>query len=119
MTDTGTLVRRLPSGFEELEPFVDKWGALTTAERMTARCESSMEDIREFYDAMITRAEEAITLIEQHPLNELPEDIGTLARLVLALGQVSIAVEVYGQPRQPDAPYPNSIRLVRGAAPYG
>ena len=119
MSGTIEAVRLLPAGFEELEPFLATWGAMTTAERMTHRCESPIEETRAFYDAMIARAEDAIALIEQHPLYDLPEDVGALCRLVLALAQASIAVEIYGQSRAPDTPYPNSIRLVRGAVPYG
>lgn len=111
--------RQLPLGFEELEPFVNAWAGMTTAKRMTTRCESPIAEIQAFYDAMIVRADEALRLVEQHPLNDLPEDVGTLFRLVLGLAQASIAIEVYGQPRAPETPYPNSIRLVRGTAPFG
>lgn len=119
MTTAAQKQRRLPVQFEELEPFVDRWAGMTTAERMTARCESSMEEIQAYYDAVLQRADEALDLIEQYPLEGLPEDVGTLFRLVLGLAQASIAVELYQQPRAPETPYPNSIRLVRGTAPYG
>lgn len=112
---TGTL----PTGFAELESFVAKWAGETTAERMQTRCQSDMADIQAFYDAMILRANEAITLIDTHPIDALPADVGTLCRLVLALAQASIAVEMHGQPNAPDAPYPNSIKLMRGTAPFG
>lgn len=111
--------RSLPPGFEELEPFVVRWAGETTAERMIARCEAEMEDIQAFYDAMLARGEEAMNLISQHPLADLPPDVGNLAKLLLALAQASIAVELHEQPRAPDAPYPNSIRLTRGTFPFG
>ena len=109
----------LPAGFDELEPFVAKWAGETTAARMNTRCESDMADIQAFYNAMIVRADDAITLIDTYTLDALPADVGTLCRLVLALAQASIAVEMHRQPNAPDAPYPNSIKLMRGTAPFG
>lgn len=119
MTTASAVTRLLPDSFEELEPFVAKWAGETSAERMTTRCESSMEEIKAFYDAMIARGEDALELIDRHPLQNLPPDVATLARLLLSLAQASIAVELHGQPRAPNTPYPNSICLVRGTAPFG
>jgi len=116
---TSNITRQLPEGFEELEPFVAYWAGDGTAQRMAARCEASMDDIQAFYDAMIARGEDAMQLVDQHPLHDLPPDIATLAKLLLALAQASIAVELHGQPRAPDVPYPNSMRMVRSTAPFG
>ena len=119
MSVAGQMERNLPPGFEDLEPFVARWAGETTAERMVTRCEADMEDIQVFYDAMLSRGEDAMNLISQHPLTDLPPDVANLAKLLLALAQASIAVELHGQPRAPEAPYPNSIRLTRGPHPYG
>jgi hypothetical protein len=112
-------VRPLPAGFEALEPFVAQWAGDTTADRMKARCEADMAEIQTFYDAMIQHGEAAMRAIAVHPLGTLPPAFATLSKLLLALAQASIAVELYGQPRAPDTPYPNSIALVRGTAPFG
>lgn len=109
----------LPEGFEALEQFLTSWCCDTSAERIKVRCESSMDDIRAFYDAMLDHADDALDLIETHPIGEMPDDVARLAKLVLGLAQASVAVELHGQPRAPDAPYPNSIRLVRSTAPFG
>ncbi len=119
MTATAEMARQLPEGFEELEPFVAYWAGESTADRMAARCEADMDDIQAFYDAMIARGEDAMRLIGEHPLHDLPADVATLTRLLLALAQASIAVELHGQPRAPDVPYPNSMRMVRSTAPFG
>lgn len=109
----------LPEGFEDLLPFVEKWAKETTEERMTVRAESSMEDIRDFYDTILPRADEAMTLIDQYPFDNLPADVACLCQLVLALGPCAMAVEVIGQPRVPRTPYPHGVELVRGTPPYG
>lgn len=119
MSDILEKQRVLPTGFEDLLPFVDRWAVDDTAARIKLRAEASMEDIQAFYDAMVGRADEAMSLIDTHSLHALPDDVGRLCRLVLALAQAAMAVEIHGQPRAPGTPYPNSIRLVRGTPPFG
>jgi hypothetical protein len=110
---------RLPPGFDELLPFVDAWAGATTQERLHTRCSSSMDEIRRFYDAMTARADEAMAYVERFPLRELPDDAALLFRLVLALGQAHVAVEIHGRPCAPNTPYPHGIRILRGVTPYG
>ncbi|WP_404477081.1 hypothetical protein [Novosphingobium sp. BL-52-GroH] len=110
---------RLPDGFGELEPFLDSWGRHTTQERLAARCERSMDEIGQFYDAMTARAEEALGYIDGFPLDDLPEQARNLLALVLGLAQAHIAVEIHRQPRAPGTPWPNSIEIVRGLALLG
>lgn len=119
MTAANQVERSLPRGFEDLEPFVTRWAGETTAERMIARCEADMDDIQAFYDAMLAHGESAMTLISEYLLDDMPNDVANLCKLLLALAQASIAVELHGQPRAPESPYPNSIRLVRGTYPFG
>ncbi|MFW2828724.1 hypothetical protein [Sphingomonas sp. ID0503] len=115
-TETAT---RLPDGFEELEPFVGKWAAENTERRIQIRSESTMEDIQAFYDAMTERAAEAMNHVAKFPLHDLPPQEATLSKLLLALASAATAIEIHGQPVAPGAVYPNSIRLVRGTAPFG
>ena len=116
MTEQSSL---LPKGFEELKPFLNKWATATSAERLAARVTSSMEEIREFYDAVLPRADEAMTLIDEYSLDNLPEDVARLCQLVLGLCQAAMAVEVHNNPRVPNTPFPNGISLLKGTAPFG
>jgi len=109
----------LPDGYEALEPYVAKWAKDSSAERMTERATSSMEDIQAFYDAILPLADEAMNLIDNYPIDDMPEDIACLCKLVLALPQVAMAVELHGQPRLPNTPYPHGIELLRGTPPFG
>ena len=86
---------------------------------MAARTASDMATIRAFYDAAAARAAEALEYCAQFPLHELPEDAANLFKLMLGLAQATIAVEIHGAPRAPGTPWPNSIVLERGAAPFG
>ena len=109
----------LPPGFEALAPFVDYWARDTTEQRMCARAEASMPAIQAFYAAMLPLAERAVACIDEDALPDLPPAKATLAKLVLALAQAAVAVEFHGAPRSPGTPYPNSMRVRRGPAPYG
>ena len=109
----------LPSGFEELLPFVRKWALDTTEQRLQARSSATMAEIRSFYEAMLPRAEAAIACIDESDLHDLPADKATLAKLVLALAQAAVAIEMHGQPVSPGTPFPNSVRVLQGAAPFG
>lgn len=114
-----TAINMLPFGFEDLLPFVDYWAGHTMEERLDARAKATMDEIRAFYDVMTERADAALDCIEKFPLDQMPEDAARLFRLVLALGQAHVAIEIHGSPRAPNTPYPNSIRILQGLRPFG
>jgi hypothetical protein len=102
---------QLPTGFEDLEPFVGSWCLPGTQERHERRERASMEDIRLFYDAMLAKAPAAITFLDGKPFDSLADDERRLMHLLLALAHVAVPVEVHGQPRAPHTPYPHRVRL--------
>lgn len=108
----------LPPGFESLEPFAAYWARPTSNGRLAARCEASMADIQAFYDAMLPLAPNALALLDATPVHEYPPPLATLAQLMLSLAQAAVAVEMHGQPRSPNTPWPNSVRVLGAAAPY-
>jgi hypothetical protein len=109
----------LPPGFESLSPFVDRWAKRTTEERLAARSTASMREIELFYDAMLSRASDAIEYLERLSLHQMPEDAARLFSLLLSLCQASMAVEVHRAPRAPNSPFPHGISVVLGASPLG
>jgi hypothetical protein len=111
--------RGLPSGFEDLEAFVDQWSLPGTQERHACREAASIADIRRFYDAMLARAPAAIDFLDGKPFSGLADDEIRLMRLLLALGHVAVAVEVHGQPRAPHTPYPHRVRLSQPPRYFG
>lgn len=109
----------LPKGFQSLEPFVAYWVRESNDERRAARSTADMEDIREFYDAIVARASEAITYLEQFPLDAMPDDATRLFKLLLAMNHAAIAVEMHGAPRAHDSPWPAPVRIAKGPWPHG
>jgi hypothetical protein len=62
-----------------------------------------MAELTEFYDAFFPRIEEAIEHCQEYPLDDLPEDVANLLRLVYSLVMVAMAVEIFAQPKTIDA----------------
>jgi hypothetical protein len=93
----------LPARFAELEPFASRWCLATETERWNRRLASSMDELTAFYDAFFPRLEEAIEHCNEFPLDDLPDDVTNLLRLVYSLVMVSMAVEIFRQPGTVDA----------------
>jgi hypothetical protein len=109
----------LPQAFGELERFVPYWALETNDARRVARSSASMEDIRAFYDAVVTRAEEAIAHCEQFELGQMPADSERLFKLLLAMNHAAIAVEMHGQPVAHESVWPSAVRITQGPWPHG
>lgn len=92
----------LPAEFADLEPYAG-WALATEPGRYAKRLQSSMEEMQAFYDAAFPRLEDAIAYIDEHPLDDLPEDARTLMHLMQGLVMVSFPVEVWKQARVPDS----------------
>jgi len=93
----------LPPPFAALEPFAPTWCLATESERWRRRHVSTMADLSAFYDAVFPRLEEAIEFCNQFPLDDLPPDVTNLLQLIHSLVMVSMAVEIFGQPKTIDA----------------
>ena len=94
----------LPPQFESLEPFAAAgWCLETERERYTKRLESTMPELLELYDAAFPRFAEMVDHLDQFPLDDLPEQERNLLFLVYSLIQISLAVDMWGQPQVIDA----------------
>ena len=93
----------LPDEFADLEPFADQWCLATEPQRYSARLASSMQELEAFYDAMAPRAAAAIDICDGYALDDMPEPVTNLMRLIYSFVNVSFPVEVWLQPRVPDS----------------
>ncbi|SEH88887.1 hypothetical protein SAMN04489835_5313 [Mycolicibacterium rutilum] len=90
----------LPPGFSHLEHLVPEWAIEDGHDRYVKRVNSSMEQIRAFYDEIFPFAEEALAYVDKFEYGEpLPDDVANLRNLLYSLITVSLAVELWGQPR--------------------
>jgi hypothetical protein len=110
MSDTNAL----PAAFTDLEPFLATWGGLETQqERYLVRQQSSMKDLRRFYDALAPRIEAVLDHLDRFPMDApLPPAEEALFRLALGLTEASLAIEVYGEPGVPFVPTPHVVSTV-------
>lgn len=104
----------LPPEFAQLTEFLAYWDVPTIEERIDRRMTADMKDIRRFYDVGIGCAESALVYLDHFDPKSLPSDAACLYRLLLALIQAAIAVELHAQPRASAAAYPDALRLLSG-----
>ena len=90
-----------PEAFHDLEQW-SAWVLETEKERSDKRQASTIEELKAFYDAMLARTDEALSYIDQFPLDNLPPDAQQLFLLTLSLAEVAPAVEQFGQPQVVD-----------------
>jgi hypothetical protein len=88
----------LPASFAELEPFAH-WALATERERLMAREASTMEELQMFYDAMMPRLVAIVEYLNDFPLDGMPENARRLLDMALSVVEVSIATELYRQPK--------------------
>lgn len=88
----------LPNGFEILEPHVANWVLADTIARIEKRRTSSIQEIREFYDAMLPLAEPALDYLRGFTLGALPPEGERLLKLMLSLAEIAPAIEWYNSP---------------------
>lgn len=95
-------VPELPGAFADLEPFAD-WALPSERDRFAKRVESSMDELQAFYDAAFPRMADATEYLKGVQLAGISEADRNLLWLFCSLVTVSFPVEVWRQPRVPDA----------------
>ena len=110
MTDVKNI--ELPEGFEALQPFAETWGKLDSQEdRYLLRQHNSMEELKAFYDAAAPRLDEIFDHLDKFPMDALPAPEALLYRTALGLTEAAMAIEVFGQPCVPYAPFPHKMAI--------
>jgi hypothetical protein len=90
----------LPQQFSALEHLVGEWAIEDGHARYVKRVSSSMDEIRAFYDEVFPYAEDAVDYIDTFDYTEpLRDDVANLRNLLFSLITVSLAVELWNQPR--------------------
>ena len=82
----------------DLHPFIDKWGHESAHARLNERMTSSLEELTEFYKAILPRLKEIINFLNQFPVDDIPEQHRPLAYTALAACEVEDAINVWKTP---------------------
>ncbi len=89
--------KTLPSQFADLMPFLENWSLESQMARTEKRLSSNMEELTEFYDAMLPRMQEILDYIDQYSLEDMPGDAKELLILGYSLAEIAPAVEMFQQ----------------------
>lgn len=93
----------LPSQFADLESYARTWCLPSEDERYARRLASTMPEMQQFYDVITPRVEDVLAYCDTCPYEDLPEQAQNLLYLLYSMITVSFPVEVWSQPRVPDA----------------
>ena len=92
----------LPKEFSELEVWCEKWCLEGMKERNDQRHATPIDEIRDFYSAMLNRADDALEYLSALKLGDLNSEQTNLLRLLCSLAEVGPAVEWFGSERVVD-----------------
>jgi hypothetical protein len=91
-----------PEQFAALEPFAG-WALRSEADRYAKRIASTMDELQTFYDVAFPLLEQHTDYLEALSLDGISEQDRNLLYAFEALVTVSFPVEVWRQPKVPDA----------------
>jgi hypothetical protein len=85
---------KLPREFADLERFAGEWALATEKERYFKLLATDMPALREFFDAMLPRAEAVAAYLSGFPLSGMPEDAQRLYDLLLTFVESAHPIEL-------------------------
>jgi hypothetical protein len=106
----------LPPGFEALEPFVESWALVGSANRAHRRLASSEPDRVAFFTAAKEALSAALTHLDAKPLDQFDDKEERLMSLMLSLCHVALAVEMQGSDEAKHARVRRHMKITRASA---
>jgi len=90
----------LPVAFSQLQDLVPEWSIEDGHQRYVKRVNSSMKQLQAYYDRVFPHAEAAVSYLDGFDFQKpLPADAENLRNLLYSLITISLAVELWRQPR--------------------
>lgn len=87
----------LPAPFAALQPYVTAWALPDENARFRKRIAASMDELREFYDAILPHMEAVMQHLQGCPVQGLAADDDALLKLALSYTEISRVFEVWSQ----------------------
>lgn len=110
--------RRLPPGFELLEPFVESWAVAGAANRAHRRLVNSEAQRVAFFNSARELAPAALTYLDRKALQDFDEQEQCLMNLMLSLCHVAQAVEIQGDDESKHAQGRQHMKITRASADF-
>ena len=101
----------LPKGFKSLEKWIDMWVLADSQARTEQRHAVDYQDIKAFYDDMLSKADKALAYLQKKQLGELEASEERLLKLMLSLAEIGPSVEWYQQNAVVDGFEPSRFKL--------
>ena len=106
---------RLPEPFRDLEPWTVDWLIDNERDRLAKLVDTSIEELREFYNAMFPRADSIVAWLNQFELNALPKDAQHLFHLLMTFVETAHPIELGWSETDIDRPMP--VDRIRWGSP--
>ena len=102
-----------PAQLQVLDPYVAQWGLPTLQQRREKRLRSTLEELREFHDAMLPHLEAVIEFLNQFPPDRIPDEHRALGYAALAMCEVDDPVNKWRSVTLTEALDPRHFRIKR------
>lgn len=102
----------LPEPFKRLEPFATQWSIDDEASRNLKRISSTIESLREFYQALLPEMQSIIDYLRPLPLPKLNDQQLSLLNLAKMLMEVAPAIEIFNEPDVPNSFEPERFLIL-------
>lgn len=86
--------RRLPDRFAALAPFIKDWALADEQARYRKLHSSTLEELRDFYSAMLPRMEEILPCLDEYKVGAMPEDVETLFDLAMTFSETAHPIDL-------------------------
>ncbi|MBL4622409.1 MAG: hypothetical protein JKY89_08410 [Immundisolibacteraceae bacterium] len=105
----------LPENFKHLEPY-QGWAHSTEDGRMRQRLEATMDEITDYYRALLPEVNNIANHLQQWPLDAIPAAQKPLLFMALMFMETAMCVEFFHEPDVPEALGAEHIEIYAGRA---
>jgi hypothetical protein len=96
--------RSLPEAFSDLQAFVAEWGLASEQARFQKLHSVSLDQLREFYCAMLPRMDHVLDYLDQYPISAMPVGAQVLYQLAMTFAETAHPVDL----RWKDVDFPDA-----------
>jgi hypothetical protein len=96
----------LPEPFEQLTPWVAQWALATERERYEKLHRSSIEELREFYAAMLPCMPEILAYLDRYTVSTMPDEARALFHLAMTFAETAHPIDLKWKDVDFESAYP-------------
>ena len=89
---------KLPEQFAQFQTLAEEWCRPSQMERLDKRLESTIDEIRVFYDAATSHLQEIMAYLEKVELADMSSEDEALLQFSFAIAMITPAIELFDQP---------------------